>query len=97
MAKKRRLSKWEKKTKERVNTRQRWEKAMEDEEIQYKIFRALENIGNLYYKIFSAIGKKLKCCALDDEGNLVIYEVAVLTDNGVLVYDTPYSNNKAPF
>lgn len=97
MAKKRRLSKWEKKVKERLSTRQRWEEAMEDEDIKDKIFQALEKTENPYSGVFLAIGKTLKYGILDEEENLIEYEVAVLTDSGVFVYDTPYSDDEAPF
>ena len=97
MAKKRRLSKWEKKVKERLDVKQRWVEVMEDEELQYRIFRAIENTEDPYHGAFLAIGKTLKYCLLDDEENLIEYEVAVLTDNGVFIYDTPYSDDEAPF
>ena len=97
MAKKRRRSKWVKRTKERLKVKQRWVEVMEDEELQYRIFRAIENTEDPYNGAFLAIGKTLKYCLLDDEENLIEYEVAVLTDEGVFIYDTPYSDDEAPF
>lgn len=97
MAKKRRRSKWEKRAKERLGIKQRWIEVMEDEELQDRIFRAIENTEDPYHGAFLAIKKTLKYCILDDEENLIEYEVAVLTDEGVFIYDTPYSSDEAPF
>lgn len=97
MAKKKRLSKWEKRVKERLGVKQRWVEIMEDEELQYRIFRAIENTEDPYYGAFLAIGKTLKYCILDDKENLIEYEVAVLTDEGVFIHSMPYSDDEAPF
>ncbi len=97
MAKKRRLSKWEKKVAERANEHKTWNELMENEEFLHKIFQAIEIIKRPFSGAFGVRKKTLYYCVLDDEDNLIEYEVAVLTNNGVFVYNTPYSDDEAPF
>ena len=97
MAKKRRLSKWEKKVAEKANVHKTWNELMGNEEFLHKLFQTIETIKEPFSGVFGVREKTLYYCVLDDEEHLIEYEVAVLTDNGVVIYNTPYSCDEAPF
>lgn len=97
MAKKKRLSKRDKRIKAQTNVKARWNSILEDEEFSNELFLSIENIDPKHKGAIVVVGKTLLYCLLDDKEDLKEYEIAILTDEGVFIYSQPYSASEAPF
>lgn len=97
MAKKRRLSKRDRKINAQMSVKTRWNSILEDEEFTNKIFLSIESIDPTHKGVLMVVGKILRYCFLDDKEDLEEYEIAILTDEGVFIYSQPYSASEAPF
>lgn len=97
MAKKRRLSKRDRKIKAKMSIKAKWESFFEDEEFTNELYLSIESIDPEHKGVLVSIGETLRYCLLDDKEDLEEYEVAILADEGVFIYSQPYSESEVPF
>ena len=97
MAKKRRLSKRDRRIKVRVDATKRLRLLMSEENTRRKLSSTIRKIDETYTGELAMFRNIVRYYFFDEDGIPRAYEVAVLTDKGLFVYDTPYYDDEAPF
>lgn len=97
MAKKRRLSKRDKKIKAKMMTWKKWNLLLKDDDFGSRLFGSVQDVDPTFSGCLVTEGKTLRYYLFNGEEIVEGYDVAVLTDEGAFIYSRPYSDSEVPF
>ena len=97
MAKKRRLSKRDRRIKVRVDSTKRLRLLLSEEETKRKLSSTIRMVDETITGELAMIENVIRYYFFDENGIPRAFEVAVLTDEGIHVYSIPYGDDEAPF
>lgn len=97
MAKKRRLSKRDRKLKTIKQLAKKWALLFRDEDFLERVRLSIQDIDPTFSGYIAPKMKTLMYFVHNGKEIVASYEVAVLTDEGYFVYSRPYSDSEVPF
>lgn len=97
MARKRRLSKRDKRIRNMMQLNQRWIALMEDDEFKDRLFPSIQDVDPTFTGFLTPEGITLRYYLFNGEEILNGYDIAVLTEEGAFVYSRPFSDEDIPF
>ncbi|MBO7175045.1 MAG: hypothetical protein J6V57_04780 [Spirochaetaceae bacterium] len=97
MAKKRKLSKRDRKIKTSIWTRIRWNQLLTNDDFLERLFGSVQDADPTFSGYLVPEGKTLRYYLFNGEEIVEGYDVAVLTEEGYFIYSRPFSDNEVPF
>lgn len=97
MAKKRRLSKRDRKIKLTMKAQRNFFLSMEDIGFRNKLYSSIQDIDPSFSGDFYISGREIKYVFFDGEDIIYSWDVAYLLDGGLFIYSRPFSDSEEPF
>ena len=97
MAKKRRLSKRDRRIKRVLKNREMLDFMLDDDDFRGRFFLSIQDIDPSFSGEIVLVGNDVKYVFFDDEEITSEFDIAHITNDGVFVYSRPFSDNEVPF
>lgn len=97
MAKKRRLSKRDRKIRLIARASKKWALLLKDDDFLSRLFVSIKDVDPTFSGYILPGYKTLRYYISNGEEIVASYDIAVLTDEGAFIYSRPYSDDEIPF